>query len=143
LGGIDRAAGDDAADATPADGNSAPQQTYEQQLYQLSQQLDNIQAVLQKAAPAASHSVPAASEQPQTVLVFRDGHSIEVRNYAVIGQTLYYFSDGYRHRIALEDLDLDATKKQNDDRGVDFQVPSALRSRERPITSLVKTQVAG
>jgi hypothetical protein len=79
---------------------------------------------LQKAAPAASQTAPAPSEQPQTVLVFRDGHSVEVRNYAVVGHTLYYFSNGYRHKVSLQDLDVAATKKKNDDRGLDFDIPA-------------------
>jgi len=31
---------------------------------------------------------------------------------------------GRRQKIALADLDLSATAKQNDDRGIDFQIPS-------------------
>jgi hypothetical protein len=62
--------------------------------------------------------------QPPTVLVFKDGHQLEVANYAIVGDTLYDLTDGHRRRIALSDLDLDETTKRNDDRGVDFQVPS-------------------
>ena len=67
---------------------------------------------------------PPAQDQPETVLVFKDGHQVEVANYAIVGNTLYDLSDGRRRRIAISDLDLDATTKQNDDRGIDFQVPS-------------------
>jgi hypothetical protein len=31
---------------------------------------------------------------------------------------------GHRQKIALADLDLTATAKQNDDRGIDFQLPA-------------------
>ncbi len=64
-----------------------------------------------------------APDQPQTVLVFKDGHQLEVANYAIVGSTLYDLTDGRRHKIALAELDLTATAKQNDDRGIDFQVP--------------------
>jgi len=76
-------------------------------------------------APArqAEEEAPA-KEQPQTVLVFKDGHQLEVANYAIVGSTLYDLSDGRRHKIALADLDLTATAKQNDQRGLDFQVPA-------------------
>ena len=67
---------------------------------------------------------PPAQNQPETVLVFKDGHQLEVANYAIVGQTLYDLTDGHRRRIPLSDLDLDATSKQNDERGVDFQLPS-------------------
>ena len=72
--------------------------------------------------PQATEEAPA-KEQPQTVLVFKDGHQLEVANYAIVGSTLYDLTDGRRHKIALTDLDLNQTSKQNDDRGIDFQVP--------------------
>jgi hypothetical protein len=64
-----------------------------------------------------------APNQPHTVLVFKDGHQLEVENYAIVGSTLYDLTEGRRHKIPLSDLDLDATTKQNGDRGIDFQVP--------------------
>jgi len=72
--------------------------------------------------PEASAATPV-TDQPQTVLVFKDGHQIEVQNYAVIGNTLYDLSPGQQHRIQLADLNLEATAKQNDDRGIDFRLP--------------------
>jgi hypothetical protein len=68
---------------------------------------------------------PEVADQPQTVLVFKDGHQASVDNYAIVGNTLYDLSGGKRHRIALADLDLSATAQQNDDRGVDFEVPGS------------------
>src|ERR1017187_143623 len=62
-----------------------------------------------------------------TVLVFRDGHQQEVTNYAIMDQTLYVF-DNRTQKIALTDLDVAATIKLNDDRGVDFHVPAPTRS---------------
>ncbi len=74
--------------------------------------------------PAAQPEAEAASDQPQTVLVFKDGHQLEVGNYAIVGSTLYDLTGGRRQKIALADLDLTATAQQNDDRGIDFQLPS-------------------
>jgi hypothetical protein len=74
------------------------------------------------AAPSPE-AVPAP-DQPQTVLVFKDGRQIEVANYAIVGSTLYDLTGGRRQKIALADLDLTATAKQNDDRGIDFQLPA-------------------
>jgi hypothetical protein len=62
-----------------------------------------------------------------TVLVFLDGHQQEVTNYAIVGQTVYVF-DKRTQKIALTDLDVAATIKLNDDRGVDFQVPPHTKS---------------
>jgi hypothetical protein len=79
-----------------------------------------------EATSDAVQSEPSsASDQPQTVLVFKDGHQLEVENYAIVGSTLYDLTGGRRQKIALADLDLTATAKQNDDRGIDFQLPSA------------------
>ena len=52
-------------------------------------------------SPAASNSVTQtpASDLPPAILVFRDGHSEEVRDYAIADGVLYargdYYTDGY------------------------------------------------
>ncbi|MGA2358561.1 MAG: hypothetical protein ABSF66_06145 [Terriglobales bacterium] len=46
-------------------------------------------------------------------------------NYAIVGDTLFDFGTGRTKKILLTDLDLPATRKANDDRGVDFQVPAS------------------
>jgi hypothetical protein len=60
-----------------------------------------------------------------TVLVFRDQHKQEVQNYAIVGQTLWNFAPQHTQKIPLSDLDLPATTKANDERGVDFRLPGA------------------
>jgi hypothetical protein len=61
---------------------------------------------------------------PATVIVFRDQHKQEVQNYAIVGQTLWAFSSGRTQKIPLSDLDVSATEKANDDRGVAFRAPT-------------------
>lgn len=72
----------------------------------------------------------AAAEPPQapTTLVFKNGHQIEIANYAIVSQTLYDLTPGHPRKIALADLDLPATEKQNDDRGVTFQLPPTAQA---------------
>ncbi|MGA2416985.1 MAG: hypothetical protein ABSF59_21215 [Candidatus Sulfotelmatobacter sp.] len=72
----------------------------------------------------------AAAEPPQvsTTLVFKDGHQIEIANYAIVSQTLFDLTPGHPRKIALADLDLPATEKQNDDRGVTFQLPPTAQA---------------
>jgi hypothetical protein len=65
----------------------------------------------------------SASAPDPTVLVFKDGHTVEVGNYAIVGATLFDLTSGHHRKVALADLDLDATRRQNDDRGVTFQLP--------------------
>ena len=68
------------------------------------------------------------ADQPQTVLVFKDGHRQEIANYAIVGATLYDLSDGRTKKVGLAELDLTATVKQNDERGVDFKLPAGVRN---------------
>ncbi|HLK34289.1 MAG TPA: hypothetical protein VKT29_14440 [Terriglobales bacterium] len=83
----------------------------------------------QVTAPPADSSVAAqpARPQPTSVLVFRDGHQLEVENYAIVGDMLYDFTPGHPRKVPLSQLDLDATVKANDDRGVDFVLPSSAK----------------
>jgi len=87
-------------------------------------------APAQSSQTQTPSSEPPAPETPQvpTVLVFKDGHQSEVENYAIFGQTLFDLTPGHRRKIALADLDLVATEKQNDDRGVSFQLPPGTQA---------------
>ncbi len=83
-----------------------------------------------RAAGSASAEPDSKSDlpeppQPPTTLVFKDGHQLELENYAIVSQTLYDLTPGHPRKIALADLDLPATEKQNDDHGVTFQLPPA------------------
>ena len=75
-----------------------------------------------------SASAPA-KDIPPAVLIYRDGHSEEVSSYSIIGSMMYtksdYYSSGsWTRTIQLADLDLPATLKQNQQRGVKFDLPS-------------------
>jgi hypothetical protein len=74
-------------------------------------------------APAADSGPDSDPPQDPTILVFKDGHQLEVANYAIIAQTLYDLTPGHPRKIALADLDVSATEKQNDDRGTVFELP--------------------
>jgi hypothetical protein len=73
-------------------------------------------------APQPARS-PDSQPFPATVLIFRDQHQQEVQNYAIVGQTLWNFAPQHTQKIPLSELDLVATTKANDERGVDFRVP--------------------
>lgn len=75
------------------------------------------------ARPAAPSQPQAKAESQPTALVFRDRHTEDVQNYAIVGQTLWVFNEQRARKILLADLDLPATQKANEDRGVDFRVP--------------------
>jgi len=80
-------------------------------------------------AEQADNSAPNPQPvQALTLLVFKDGHKLEVGNYAIVGTTLFDLTPGHPRKIALAALDLDATQKQNEDRGVVFQLPPSLQA---------------
>lgn len=72
-----------------------------------------------------SHWQTADSRMRPTVLVFRDQHKQEVENYAIVGDTLWNFAPQQTVKIPLSELDIPATIKANQDRGVRFSVPSS------------------
>ncbi len=85
------------------------------------------------SAPPDNSQQPAAGEQrpadttPQipVMLVYRDGHEQDVMNYAIVGSTLYDMDASMTHKIPLAELDLKATVKANDDRGIEFSLPTS------------------
>lgn len=111
-----------------------------QQVQQLRDQLDASQYAQARYRPAAPPprppepgTRPARQPEPKdksvapadlaTVLVFRDQRIQEVKNYAIVGKTLVVIAEERQRKIPLSDLDLDATTKLNEERGVDFQLP--------------------
>ena len=67
---------------------------------------------------------------PPAVLVFRDGHTEEVKSYSIIGQTMYtkadYWTTGkWTRAIQIANLNIAATIEQNHARGLNFELPSS------------------
>jgi hypothetical protein len=127
-------ADDDSAEQQPDPADSAPGPTifdrrgssqpssvaeaaYDERLREAQRDEPSPQSAETPADPA-----PLA-DRPPTMLVFKDGHQLEVQNYAIVGVMLYDMTPGHRTRIAVVDLDLSATAKENDNRGIDFQLP--------------------
>lgn len=84
------------------------------------------------SSPDGNNSGEAVTgvSEPASILVFRDGHKQEISNYAIINDTLYDLSSGRAHKIPLAELDLAATVRANDDRGVDFTLPVAAKGQQ-------------
>ena len=75
-------------------------------------------------APTPAAAAQETDSAPMTVLVFQDGHRTEARNYAIVGQTLWIYTEQDSKKVPLADLDVNATKNANSDRGIVFQVPN-------------------
>lgn len=82
-----------------------------------------VPPVVPVPTPHADRLAEDIPPQPPTLVVFKDGHTVELGNYAIIGASLFDLTPGHPRKIALADLDLEATRKQNDDRGISFQLP--------------------
>src|SRR5437867_5027082 len=77
-------------------------------------------------APTPATPRPAEKSEPSepTILVFQDKHVQKVHNYAIVGQTLWIFTEQRAHKLPLSSLDIEATRNANEDHGVEFRVPN-------------------
>ena len=82
-------------------------------------------------APPALIAAPSpAPALPPVVLIFRDGHNEEVRDYTIADGILYargdYYTDGYwNKKIGLASLNVNQTLQANADRNVKFLLPTS------------------
>jgi hypothetical protein len=119
--------------------NEMNQQSLEQQRMWRQEEADGDQDAYAPQRPNA-HPAPNAQGQndsddpidPPTVLVFRNGHREETKNYAIVGEMLWSFNQQRTEKIALVSLDLPATEKTNLERGVDFHIPDANSESNEP-----------
>jgi hypothetical protein len=88
----------------------------------LREQQETLSYVPRPGQPQPQAATKAEAARP-TVLVFRDKHIQEVQNYAVVGETLWIFNEQQAKKVPLSQLDLDATGKLNEERGLEFPVP--------------------
>jgi hypothetical protein len=77
---------------------------------------------------------PPTPSEPSTraalTLIFKDGHSQQIHNYAMTGTKLYVLDDvasGRTLEIALNTLDLQATEETNRQAGVAFSIPVSVK----------------
>lgn len=71
---------------------------------------------LPQTQPAARHDFPA------TVFVFHDGKEMEVRDYAILGETLWVFSEQTTRKFLLSDFNIAASRQVNEEHGIEFPV---------------------
>ena len=101
------------------DYNYPPDTRTQDEISRLQGEVDQLRSQ-QSAAASRSAEIHA-----QTVLVYRDGHTEEVQNYAIVGKTIWVFNESHARKVPLSDLDLAATRRDNEDRGIEFVVPNS------------------
>jgi hypothetical protein len=107
-------------------GADAPDQGDQQQQQAEINRLEDEVARLRQERSSAVRSQASSTPDSQslTELVFRDKHTQEVQNYAIVGQTFWIFDNSPQpKKVSLSELDVPATIKANDARGVEFQLP--------------------
>jgi hypothetical protein len=82
-----------------------------------------------RSVAASKSAVQPPRELPPAVLVFRDGRKEEVSEYTIMNGTIYsnadYWTTGYwTRKIQIADLDVPATLKLNQERGLKFVLPA-------------------
>jgi hypothetical protein len=70
----------------------------------------------------------AQQKFPATVFIYRDGHEMEVRDYAIFGQTLWVFNGQTTHKFPLADFNIAASRHVNEQHGVEF--PLSIQPRQ-------------
>jgi hypothetical protein len=90
---------------------------------------DRVRRLEDQRASASTPRSPQyraqANPTSPVVLIFRDKHSQEAQNYAIVGQTIWLFDEQRATKIPLSEIDIAATQKANEERGVEFQVPTS------------------
>jgi hypothetical protein len=110
---------------------SSPGYSAQNDIAQQQQDIDRLEDEVarlreqRETQPQAREDSGPQTETPSqpTLLVFRDKHTQEVQNYAIVGGTLWIFSEQRATKLPLSWLDIEATTQANDDRGVNFQLP--------------------
>jgi hypothetical protein len=109
--------------------NAFYQQNREMQseIERLRDEIERLRDEQELRYPPAPSPRPQAESKPEphepTTLVFRDKHTQQVQNYAIVGQSLWIFDEQRATKVPLSFLDLEATRKTNDERGIEFQIP--------------------
>ena len=65
---------------------------------------------------------PVAHRYSQRPSSFATGNR-KVQNYAIVGNTLWVFNERRTRKILLSELNVPATQKVNEERGIEFSVP--------------------
>ena len=112
--------------APPPDDTSAylqNSQLQQDEINRLHQEVDRLQDE-ERGAQDPQDLQNTASLQPyETLLVFRDQHTEEIQNYVLVGKMLWIFNELLFRKIPVASLDLAATVKANEERGIDLHLP--------------------
>lgn len=104
-------------------GSSAGMGEFRERLNALEDRLRELESANDITAYSANSSPPPPPELLSTILVLRDGSSIEVKNYVIDRDAVYTYLNGSERKIDIDSLDLVKTQKRNEERGLEFRLP--------------------
>jgi len=105
------------------------QRSLEQQRFLDQQDQDMYASSSASSSPDPGSDNESNEAGQATVLVFRDQRKQEIQNYAIVGQALWILSPQRTEKIPLAEIDLAASAKANEDRGVEFRVPGTAEGQ--------------
>jgi hypothetical protein len=88
------------------------------------EQIREEQLSREQSRQAALQPRPSGEDKTATtILVFRDGQQSEIHNYAIVGQTVWVFTEQRARKVPINDLNVEASTRVNAARGVEFRLP--------------------
>src|SRR5271166_3170918 len=75
-------------------------------------------------APPTKGSATATKPEPPTLFVFANGERLEARRYTLTADSLRVEIGRQQRRVALGEIDIDATIAANRERGIDLKIPT-------------------
>ena len=111
----------------PADESVSMEQNQQSELnWKIDRLTDEVERLRDQPAASEKSQQPAIERGvtdgnlPSRILVFRNGQREEIHNYAVVGDTLWILTEQRVRKIPVPDLDMETTKKENGERGLEF-----------------------
>ena len=95
----------------------------QEEIDRLNDEVARLRSQTREPQYPAQQFQPPADVHGETVLIFRDSHTEQVQNYAIVRKTLWIFNEQRARKVPIAELDVAATTKANEDRGVDFRLP--------------------
>jgi hypothetical protein len=99
------------------------------QVGQLTTEVQQLQAELAAARGQSTPTSAAAQNAPAVTLILKDGRRIKAAGYALVGSTLWILNAQDATKISLSDVDVDATQKETQKRGINVVIPPNTSQR--------------
>jgi hypothetical protein len=100
--------------------NNEANDALREQVQQLTDEVRSLQSELTASQERRVQTQESTEPVTPFVLVLKNGKRLESQGYAIVGDTLWILSPSGRERIAVSNLNIPATQKENLRRGITF-----------------------